>query len=201
MPFFRIPMLTRSLARLTVIAAAMIVTACAGPGIRPGSDDREHWQLSGKIGLRGPQLAESAYLNWRQCGDNVDIRISGPLGQTVAKIDGHGSQLRLWFEGREPVSTSAPEALMEQQLGWSIPLRALRYWVRGEASASGGKADVQGNPTQPSVLEQDGWRVEYLAYHQNGGTALPAKLKMHHPNSIQATLIVNEWLLGDAACH
>ena len=126
---------------------------------------------------------------------------SGPLGQTVAKIDGRGSQLRLWFEGREPVSTSDPEALMEQQLGWSIPLRALRYWVRGEASASGGKADVQGNPTQPSVLEQDGWRVEYLAYHQSGGTALPAKLKMHHPNSIQATLIVNKWLLGDAACH
>ena len=90
---------------------------------------------------------------------------------------------------------------MEQQLGWSIPLRALRYWVRAEASVGGGHAELQGNPAQPSMLEQDGWRVDYLAYHQSGGTALPAKLKMNHPNSIQATLIINEWLLGDAACQ
>jgi len=112
MPFLRKAMFGHFV-RLTTIAIALMLAACAGPGIRPGSDDREHWQLSGKIGLRGPQLAESAYLNWRQCGDTFDIRISGPLGQTVAKIDGHGAQLRLWFEGREPVSTSDPEALMD----------------------------------------------------------------------------------------
>jgi outer membrane biogenesis lipoprotein LolB len=50
------------------LAAALLLTACGG-GIQPGDDDQRRWQLSGKLGLRAPRLAESAYLNWRQCGD------------------------------------------------------------------------------------------------------------------------------------
>lgn len=190
------------LRRAPIVIIALLLAACSSTGIRPGIDDHQHWQLSGKIGLRGPQLAESAYLNWRQCGDDFEVRISGPLGQTVAKIEGRGTQLQLWFEGREPVLTSDPEALMAQQLGWSIPLRALRYWVRGEATQDGGDSQIQRSDNgQPSSLDQNGWHVDYLAYHQNGDFALPAKLKMSNSNSIQATLIINEWLLGNAACH
>jgi outer membrane biogenesis lipoprotein LolB len=50
-------------------------------------------------------------------------------------------------------------------------------------------------------MQQNGWHIDYLAYHQSGDTALPAKLKMSNPSSIQATLIINEWLLGNAACR
>jgi outer membrane lipoprotein LolB len=187
----------RSALRLAALGLCAILAACSTPGIRPGLDDHERWQLSGKIGLRGPQLAESAYINWRQCGDTYDVRISGPLGQTVARIDGKGEQLRLWFEGQEPVQTSEPEALMQQQLGWSVPLRALRYWVRAEA-APGSAAQLSGAAQQPESLQQFGWQVNYLAYHQNGATTLPAKLRMSDAQGLQATLIINEWLLSNA---
>ncbi len=187
----------RSALRLAALGLCAILAACSTPGIRPGLDDHERWQLSGKIGLRGPQLAESAYINWRQCGDTYDVRISGPLGQTVARIDGTGEQLRIWFEGQEPVQTSEPEALMQQQLGWSVPLRALRYWVRAEA-APGAKSESSGPAQQPETLQQFGWQVNYLAYHQNGATTLPAKLRMNDAQGLQATLIINEWLLSNA---
>lgn len=184
------------------IAAAIVLAACGGGGIRPGIDNQQRWQLSGKIGLRAPQLAESAYLNWRQCGDNYAVRISGPLGQTVARIDGRGEQLTLQFEGRAPMITTEPEALMQQQLGWSLPLRALRYWVRAEA-APGGDAEFSGAERQPNSLQQQGWQVDYLAYHQTGAVTLPAKLRLNRNDNVgrdnlQATLIINEWLLGDA---
>lgn len=183
------------LAAIVVIAAAL--TACVGGGIRTGAGGQERWQLSGKIGLRAPQLAESAYVNWRQCGDRFDVRISGPLGQTVARIDGRGEQLTLQFEGREPMTTSEPEALMQQQLGWSLPIRALRYWVRAQA-APGGDAEFSGPPQQPNTLQQQDWQIDYLAYHQNGATTLPAKLRLTGRSNLQATLLINEWLLGDA---
>ncbi|MDB6062598.1 MAG: outer rane lipoprotein LolB [Verrucomicrobiaceae bacterium] len=183
--------------RLLTLSMAILLAACGTTGIRPGTDDHERWQLSGKIGLRGPQLAESAYINWRQCGNNYDVRISGPLGQTVARIDGSGEQLSIWFEGKEPVVSADPEALMQQQLGWSVPLRALRYWVRAEA-VPGSPAQMSGPAHQPESLQQLGWQVAYLGYHQNGATILPAKLRVSGQQDLQATLIINEWLLSDA---
>jgi outer membrane lipoprotein LolB len=185
------------LARGALLALALLLTACTGPGIRPGVDDQRHWQLSGKLGLRGPQLAESAYLNWRQCGESYDMRISGPLGQTVARIDGNGAELTVRLEGQEPVTTANPEQLLQERLGWSVPLRALRYWVRAE-QAPGPSAEITGPAGQPSELKQLGWHVRYLAWHQAGTLTLPAKLTLRNDSGLQATLLINDWLLSDA---
>jgi outer membrane lipoprotein LolB len=187
----------RWLARAGLLALALLLTACTGSGIRPGVDDQRHWQLSGKLGLRGPQLAESAYLNWRQCGESYDMRISGPLGQTVARIDGNGALLTVRLEGQEPVTTANPEQLLQDRLGWSVPLRALRYWVRAE-QAPGPSAELVGPPGQPTELNQFGWQVRYLGWHQTGALALPAKLTLRNDSGLQATLLINDWLLSDA---
>jgi len=194
---------------LAIGLLAALLAACGGQGIRPGVDDQRHWQLSGKIGLRGPRLAESAYLNWRQCGDDYDVRISGPLGQTVARIEGRGENLTVSMEGRDPVTTAEPELLLQEQLGWSVPLRALRYWVRAEA-APGAPATVTGPQRQPESLQQLGWQVNYLSYHvaetaaptqagdeRPAATTLPAKLTLRG-GELQATLLINDWLLSDA---
>ena len=185
-----------------IAACAILLSACAGTGIRTGTaqdSSDERWQLSGKIGLRAPQLAESAYVNWRQCGDRFNVRISGPLGQTVARIDGRAELLTLQFDGRDPITTRDPELLMQQQLGWSLPIRALRYWVRAQA-APDGEAKLSGPEQQPTVLLQQDWQVDYLTYHQNASTSLPAKLRLSHNDGndgLQATLLINEWSLGN----
>lgn len=189
---------------VVIVIAAIALTACIGGGIRSGSGSQERWQLNGKIGLRAPQFAESAYVNWRQCGDRFNIRISGPLGQTVARIDGREELLTLQFEGREPMTTSEPELLMQQQLGWSLPIRALRYWVRAQA-APGNDATFSGSEQQPTALQQQNWQVDYLAYNQTEATSLPSKLRLSRNDkeaerdNLQATLLINEWSLGDAA--
>src|SRR4029077_9726004 len=110
------------------------------------------------------------------------------------------------------VQTSEPELLMQQQLGWSVPLRALRYWVRAEA-APGQTAALAGPAQQPDTLQQFGWQVNYLGYHQTQGhqtqghqtdtnqtsaITLPAKLRLDDGHGLQATLIINEWLLSAA---
>jgi outer membrane lipoprotein LolB len=187
----------RWLAPAGLLVLTILLAACTGSGIRPGIDDQRHWQLSGKLGVRGPQLAESAYLNWRQCGGAYDIRISGPLGQTVARIDGNDGQLTVRLEGQEPVTTAEPEQLLQNQLGWSVPLRALRYWVRAE-QAPGPSAELAGPAGQPTELRQVGWQVRYLAWHQAGELALPAKLTLRNDSGLQATLLISNWLLSDA---
>lgn len=177
----------------------LLLAACAPTGIQPGVDDQRRWQLNGKIGLRSARLAESAIIHWRQCGDHFDVRLAGPLGQTVARIDGHHDHLTVAIDGREPVVTDDPETLLQEQLGWSVPLRALRYWVRGEA-APGAPAELSGPAGQPQRLDQLGWQVNYLGYHTLDATAqqlaLPARLQLRNPQ-LTATLLIREWLLSD----
>lgn len=195
----------RTIARLAVGLLVALLAGCGGQGIRPGVDDQRHWQLSGKIGLRGPNLAESAYLNWRQCGEDYDVRISGPLGQTVARIEGRGAMLTVSVNGRDPVTTAEPEQLLQEQLGWSVPLRALRYWVRGEAAPGGGAA-IDGPQSQPQSLRQFGWQVNYVTWHAaqtqpadtQAAFTLPAKLTLRGASGVQATLLISDWLLSDA---
>jgi outer membrane lipoprotein LolB len=183
--------------RILAFAAALSwLVGCAPTGIQPGVDDQRRWQLSGRIGLRGDNFAESASIHWRQCGPHFDIRLSGPLGQTVARVEGRGDLLSVWINGEAPVVTRNPEALLLQRLGWSIPVRALRYWVRGE-TAPGSAASVTGDSRAPQALEQLGWRVDYLAYHSSSELALPARLRLRDPH-LTATLIIRDWLLSDA---
>jgi outer membrane lipoprotein LolB len=94
------------------------------------------------------------------------------------------------------VTTADPEQLLQAELGWSIPLRALRYWIRAEA-APGGGAHIEGPADQPTALTQFGWELRYLSYHHNEQLALPAKLILRDPQ-LQATLLIRDWLLGDA---
>jgi outer membrane lipoprotein LolB len=95
------------------------------------------------------------------------------------------------------VTTAEPEQLLQNQLGWSVPLRALRYWVRAE-QAPGSQAELEGPAGQPTGLQQLGWQVRYLAWHQTGAVALPAKLTLRNDSGLQATLLINDWLLSDA---
>src|SRR5690606_35424327 len=145
-----------------------------------------------------------------QCGDVYDMRISGPPGPAGARIEGRAEPLRAQFEGRDRGGTDDPETRMQQQLRWWRPLRALRYWVRGEA-APGSSAERAGPAARPDVLRQLGWEVNYLDYYENKNvgheakntgehasnntlegavTVLPARLKVSAPAAVQATLLI-----------
>lgn len=180
-----------------LLSLLALLAACTATGIQPGAGDARRWQLSGKMGIKTARLAESAAINWRQCGDRFDVHLSSLLGQTVARIEGRGEKLSVWMDGHDPVVTAEPEQLLKEQLGWSVPIRALRYWVRGEA-APGGGAQLTGPVGQPDALAQSGWQVRYPSWHQRDNMALPAKVVVSDAQ-VQATLLIREWQLGDAA--
>lgn len=182
---------------LLVLACAVSLAGCMR-GIQPGADDRRQWALSGKIGLRAEGFAESALINWRQCGETFDIRLTGPLGQAAAHIGGRGEYLVVQMRGREPVVTREPETLLQQEFGWSVPLRALRYWVRAEAAPGGGAEFLAGaNDGLLAGLVQHGWEVRYRDWHQRDDLALPAKLVLTG-RDLRATLLIREWQLSEA---
>lgn len=148
-----------------------------------------HWQLSGKLGIRNQQQTQSAYLNWQQCGELFDIRLSGPLGQAGARLQGSRASVTLQTADNTS-SASNPEQLMQQQLGWSMPISQLHYWVRGIPSPNQG---YRNNPDN-NGFEQAGWHISYPQLQQVDSLTLPAKVIATHPR-LKLILLLKNWQL------
>jgi outer membrane lipoprotein LolB len=148
-----------------------------------------NWQLSGKLGIRNQQQTKSAYLNWKQCGESFDIRLSGPLGQGGARLQGSRESVTLQTKDKTS-SASDPEQLLQQQLGWSMPISQLQYWVRGIPSPNQGYRNNPGD----NGFEQAGWHISYLQLQQVDSLTLPAKAIATHPR-LKLTLLLKNWQL------
>jgi len=184
--------------RLTAALLCLLLSACGTQTTSqrepPVADNRdiERWRVSGKVGIKSDAEAHSAYINWRQCQDSFDIRLSGPLGQGAATLT--GDQRHATLTSREGRWQGAnPEALLSQQLGWPIPVSELLYWVRGLPAPG---SDYQRG--SEDTLQQAGWHIHYQRWHTSQGHRLPTKLSASHPRA-KVTLILKQWQL-DPEC-
>ncbi|MCD6440041.1 MAG: outer membrane lipoprotein LolB [Halomonas sp.] len=149
------------------------------------------WTLVGKAGLRTPQENTSANLDWNQHPHYFRMLISGPFGGGRSVLEGREGRFSLTTsDGRFEAET--PEALMEEQLGWSLPVRAMPNWVRGlpgEHASYQLESDELGFPNH---LQQDGWEIDYRDWEQVEGMWLPRRLVMNY-GDLRITLVVNQW--------
>ena len=207
-------MFYRHLRHLVVFSLVAVLAGCAGFGARESVEGHgspalwsahkqqltrlDGWQISGKVGIRAPKESGSATLFWLQRQDYYDIRLSGPLGRGAARLTGRPGNVLLEVANQGRYEAPTPEALLGEQLGWSLPVSHLVWWVRG-LPAPGSKSRVTLNgDSRLANLEQDGWKIEYLSYVEQNGFWLPERVKLHGPD-LDVTLVVKDWqprLLG-----
>lgn len=150
------------------------------------------WQINGKIGIRAPQDSGSGTLFWLQRQDYFDIRLSGPLGRGATRLTGRPDAVSLEVAGQGRFEAESPEALVESQLGWQLPVSNLLWWIRGlPAPDSRSHVELDGNG-RLAHLQQDGWDVQYLDYSDENGFALPSRIKLVG-RDLQITLVVKDW--------
>lgn len=198
--------LPASAPRLLPVALALALLAgCAGRpatpegGRQPGGWEAQQarvealdtWTLIGKAGLRTPEESTSANLDWSQYPHYYRLLISGPFGSGRNLLEGREGRFTLTTaEGRFEAET--PEALMREQLGWSLPVGALGDWIRGLPAPERPyrlETDTLGFPRH---LQQDGWVIEYRDWTQVASLWLPRRLVMTY-DEVRVTLVVNEW--------
>ncbi|MCF7201877.1 lipoprotein insertase outer membrane protein LolB [Pseudomonas oligotrophica] len=185
-----------------------LLAGCAGLGPRESlegagntADWRSHkaqvsaidgWQISGKIGIRAPQDSGSGTLFWLQRQDYFDIRLSGPLGRGATRLTGRPDAVSLEVAGQGRFEADSPEALVEQQLGWQLPVSHLLWWIRGlPAPDSRSRLSLDAD-SHLARLQQDGWQVDYLAYRDDNGYALPERIRLEG-HDLRITLVIKDW--------
>lgn len=150
----------------------------------------QHWSAEGRIGIRWPEDSQSANLDWEQERDNYRIRVSGPLGQGGFRILGTTREVSLQRAGDDQIHRAdTAEELMQQLLGWHLPLTQAQYWIRGIPAPD--------TPALPlgaggNGFSQSGWRIEYPRLAPAIGMVLPEKLRLSR-DDLRITVIINEW--------
>lgn len=199
----------RSIVRCATLVAILLLGACARlpqQNIIPENlqthwsehqqqvGKLENWDIMGKLGIRTPAQSNSARFNWQQQAQHFDIRVTTLLGQGVATLSGTSGDVYLNIAGRGEYTTHAPEALLLQELGWTLPVDVLNYWVRG-IPAPDSQARYQLNDQGLlDTLQQAGWQLQFSRYQQLESQHLPSKILLQQ-NDIKLTLLIKKWSL------
>lgn len=199
------------LAKYISLALLFIATtACVHqPGLIPPENLREHqqqlqaiadWQLQGKLGIRTPDDNGSASLKWTQEKTDYQLNLSGPLGQKRMIITGTPGKVRLEQTGEPAEEAKTPEALIKKQLGWTLPVTQLAYWVRGVPAPQTRITRIEQNSDGLiAQLEQGGWLINYSNYQNqafnNATLSLPGRITAEYQD-VRLILVIREWQLG-----
>lgn len=186
--------------RILTLALFLLLGACSFiqgpatveqvPALRGTPSDQ--WQLDGKLGIRYPQHADSASISWQQNHDEYTIQISGPFGQG-ATLKGMSGYAELALSNRKtPYRSRSPEALMQQVLGWQMPVSMARYWVLGRTDPNYTATPLPKNDAALG-FKQLGWTIRVTSTTQvKQGLTLPRKLSVSR-GDLRLILVIKRW--------
>src|SRR3990167_1167624 len=124
------------------------------------------WRKVGAFSITlSDHTRQIAHFDWENTAKTYRLVISSALNLyhlTITKTP-HG-KITLLKNGRFLASANSAEQLMQQAIGWSLPVSPLKAWILG-TPASGGvyhaSYDVYGHIL---TLTQFGWKITYSDY-------------------------------------
>lgn len=190
-------------AALIVLSMGAGLNGCARVQTRPVIVDvaelagLKRWRLEGRIAVQTPDDAWQASLAWDHDGRQDRLRVFGPLNQgTVSIVLQDDLILINQGDGNERISRD-PDALLKEKLGFSIPLRSLRYWVLGVSAPGEASVEMEQYPDgRLKRLKQAEWSLDYERYRLWDRFMLPQKMLIQG-RTLRLKLFADEWVIGD----
>ena len=125
------------------------------------ADQLNQWDLTAKFSVSTAEGTESGSIRWILNPDEERLDVLSPTGSVVAQLTMTETEARLKTDDSETVAKDA-ETLFQEVMDLSLPVAALRYWVRGldapDLPLESVEKDGEGRIT---VLTQDGWQLAY----------------------------------------
>lgn len=186
-------------ARLPQAAAlvlALLLGACAPlmPVDAPPAATRvtaPAFELSGRVSASDGVQAASGNLEWLHAHGRDQWTVSSPLGQILARLDSTpaGAQLQA-ADGRRLHAASAQD-LLPQVLGIDAPVDRLAQWVQATPAADA-EVRLRDAHGRPALVIDQGWRIEYAAYADEGAQAPPLRIDVSRGDA-RLRLIIDHW--------
>ncbi len=153
-----------------------------------------NWNMHARAVITLKGEAYNIGIRWQRQAEHFMMLLEAPFGQGVFRMESTASgtyQLRL-PDGQE-FENSTAEALLEDVIGWSLPISGLEYWIRGlprPGSAYSHRGDSGG---RTRFISQDQWAIDYLDYFEpQPDPQLPRKIKLVS-DTVTLKLIIEHW--------
>jgi outer membrane lipoprotein LolB len=189
---------------LATALVAVLLSACAGAPSPPVAAAiplvaPDRFDIAGRLSARRGSEGVAANFAWNHRPDGDRIDVATPTGQTVARMSGDASGVRVERPGEAPLASASWDVLTREVFGVSIPVQGLAAWVAGAPRAGVGFGQERDAAGRLSVLRQSGWEIVY-AYADDAPPARPTRLVMRYPDTevIEVRLVIDRWNEGGA---
>jgi len=201
-------LLRRIFEPLAVCYMAVLLASCAGKPILDAVDNPQAvwmensqkltevsaWSLTGRASVKVGAEGWNMNLTWKQTGENYQIDLFGPLGMGRVKLIGQSGAVSLQRGSDDVLNAADPESLMQQELGWSLPVNGMRYWVMGLAGPnSQSKPSLNRDGTLRNLL-QKGWNIHFDRYKKLDSVSLPGRVRLNN-GALRLGLVIDNWKL------
>jgi outer membrane lipoprotein LolB len=156
---------------------------------------QDDWSLSGKLAVSNERDGGSGNLAWRQRADYTRMDFHGAFGRGAWRLEADGNGARLELADGSTYQENTVDELVQQQVGWKIPVENLSWWVRGMAApgaTQGMDFDERGNLVR---LDQDGWIIEFGSYRTVAEFEMPVRMTAQKADW-KVKLAVRRWELS-----
>ncbi len=162
------------------------------------------WQLNAKVGVVIDGKSEQANLNWQSSSDSSGetynrVKLFGPFGAGAIRLE-YGSDIATLTDNKgRRYQGRKPEKLIQDVVGWPLPIDALSYWLFAQPEPASAYRYQLGDDGQLSTLEQRGWRIEFKDWREFDGQELPRKVFAYKKfaqdqrGAVSVKLITKSW--------
>ncbi len=151
----------RQALRAALAALALWLSACATPAPPPERVYSGRFAATAANGERRDSVSGRFTLEVRGARQTIDL--ATPVGTTVARIEIEPGQATATGPQLQTVSGPDADRLVEDLIGWRLPVAGLADWIDGRPSPVR-PSSTQREGGRVSEIVQDGWTIRYAEY-------------------------------------
>jgi outer membrane lipoprotein LolB len=169
--------------RCAAFALTLPLTACittqavhppttgTGTGAALPHNYYDNIDISGRFSVQfehnGRPESWSGSFTWAQTPDKTTVALLSPLGQTLATIVSDEQMATMIQSGQEPRRAANVDALVQETLGWPLPISHLRDWLQAYTVNANGQRIPETPTSSPIIATADGWNLNFVSWQDN----------------------------------
>jgi len=157
----------------------------------------QQWKVQGKIAFFEKGNRNSATLTWQVDGKSKtqQLNLTSYLGINVLQLDSSGNSHEIQVDGNTYQGRDL-EALIHSLTGFTLPTKALSFWLKGIPYQESDRIIYQEETQLPISLtshyNNQRWQVNYGNYRQIDSYSLPTKFSIKK-DGLSIKIAINEW--------